>query len=93
MVGSDLLNWIFAFLCGRKQRVMIGSVSSSYCDVISGVPQGSVLGPLLFLLYVNDIVSCAEGDVKLRLFADDVKLYVCYVTNTTLGMSPYCEVL
>ncbi len=69
---------------------MIGSVSSSYCDVISGVPQGSVLGPLLFLLYVNDIVSCAEGDVKLRLFADDVKLYVCYDKHGVRDVSILC---
>ncbi len=87
---GNLLKWIAAFLNGRKQRVVIGDSFSPYYDVISGVPQGIVLGPLLFLLYVNDIVQCADGDVKMRLFADDVKLYVSFYKDDVREISMLC---
>ncbi len=78
-IGGFLLKWIRAFLAGRKQRVVVNDAFSDYCNVISGVPQGSVLGPLLFLLYINDIHDCVlDPGIKLKLFADDVKLYVIY---------------
>nr|VZI20748.1 unnamed protein product [Spirometra erinaceieuropaei] len=66
-------NWIRAFLVGRKQRVCIGDDMSEWVNVTSGVPQGSVLGPLLFILYVND--SLQELDCGKIMFADDVKLW------------------
>ncbi len=88
-----LLKWICAFLSNRKQRVVINDVCSEVCDVISGVPQGSVLCPLLFLLYVNDIVDCASDGVKIKLFADDVKLYVIYQKNENLEKSLLCNSL
>nr|VZI40559.1 unnamed protein product [Spirometra erinaceieuropaei] len=72
-IRGDLLNWIGAFLVGRKQRVCIGDDMSEWVSVTSGVPQGSVLGPLLFLLYVND--SLQELDCGKIMFADDVKLW------------------
>jgi len=50
-----VLNWIADFLSGRSQRVVCGGYSSESVSVISGVPQGSVMGPLLFLIYINDI--------------------------------------
>ena len=72
-IGGPLLEWIEAFLSGRLQRVVINGTSSDWAEVTSGVPQGSVLGPVLFLSYINDIVGVASSEV--RLFADDC---VCY---------------
>lgn len=70
--GNTLL-WIEDFLSGRMQSVVVNGTHSKWSPVISGVPQGSVLGPTLFLLYINDIAS--EVDSTLRLFADDSILY------------------
>nr|VZI37294.1 unnamed protein product [Spirometra erinaceieuropaei] len=72
-IRGDLLNWIRAFLVGRKQRVCIGDDMSEWVNVTSGVPQGSVLGPLLFILYVND--SLQELVCGKIMFSDDVKLW------------------
>ena len=72
-VHGHLLSWINSFLLGRKQRVVINGLESTWKAVFSGVPQGSVLGPILFLIYINDIVdnlSCTT-----YLFADDMKLF------------------
>ena len=68
------LQWLRFFLTQKKQRVVINGVSSDWADVISGVPQGSVLGPLLFVLYINDLESVVKRSV-VKLFADDVLLY------------------
>ena len=62
-----------AFLCDRQQHVMVNGVESDWVSVLSGVPQGTVLGPLLFSWYITDITE--DIDLELRLFADDC---VCY---------------
>ena len=62
-----------AFLNGRTQRVVLNGCKSGWAPVISGVPQGTVLGPLLFLIYINDIVTNVNSEI--RLFADDCILY------------------
>ena len=62
----------FSWLTGRRQRVFINGVSSSWGNVISGVPQGSVLGPLVFLIYINDIVTDLFS--KLCTFPDCTKI-------------------
>lgn len=72
-INGSLLNWIENFLNGRKQRVVVNGVMSRWIEVLSGVPQGSVLGPLLFLIFVSDIPSLIENSIS--LFADDTKLY------------------
>ena len=67
------MKWIDSFLCVRQQRVVVNGVKSDWASVLSGVPQGTVLGPLLFSLYINDISSDIESEI--RRFADDC---VCY---------------
>ena len=72
-IRGPMLNWTESFLIGRTQKVSVNGVHSSPINVTSGVPQGSVLGPTLFLLYINDINNNVNSTV--RLFADDSLLY------------------
>ena len=72
-VRGNTLNWIRSFLSGRTQKVLCEGQTSEAADVISGVPQGTVLGPLLFLIYLNDIADTVTSTP--RLFADDCLLY------------------
>ncbi|MFZ2538339.1 MAG: reverse transcriptase family protein [Oscillospiraceae bacterium] len=74
-INGNLLFWIKAFLFSRTQSVRVGSHLSSICSVSSGVPQGSVLGPILFLLFINDVADNFHNNVSSKLFADDIKLY------------------
>ena len=71
-VGGNLLNWICSFLTDRKQVVVVNGSKSAEEDVTSGIPQGSVLGPLLFLIYINDLPE--EVSTNAKHFADDSKL-------------------
>jgi len=75
-IKGKLLNWIVSFLSCRTQQVKVGGQLSSTVNVISGVPQGSVLGPLLFLVYINDLVDVFDSKLEVKLFADDVKIYI-----------------
>ena len=70
----NTLSWIKAFLTGRSQTVVLEGESSSEIPVKSGVPQGSVLDPLLFLLYINDLPENIHSQV--RFFADDTAIYI-----------------
>jgi len=74
-INGQLLTWIKSFLTGRTQYVIIAGSYSHTCCVISGVPQGSVLGPVLFIVFVNDICKVVCDGVTVKLFADDTKLY------------------
>ena len=67
------MDWLRCFLTTRRQRVVLNGSFSSWLPVISGVPQGSILGPLLFSVYLNDIANFVR--CKIKLFADDVTLY------------------
>ena len=72
-ISGNLLNLLSSFLHNRKQRVILNGQISEWEYVKAGVPQGSILGPLLFLLYVNDLPNNLKSNVK--LFADDVSLF------------------
>ena len=77
-IDGEVLRWIENWLCNRRQRVVINGKSSNWTNVTSGVPQGSVLGPILFLVYINDIdegLTCI-----ISKFADDTK-----IANTVLS--------
>jgi hypothetical protein len=74
-VRGPVNQWIRNFLGGRTQIVTLDGTTSRPADVQSGVPQGTVLGPLLFLAYINDLPECITSGTHARLFADDCVLY------------------
>ena len=72
-ISGPTLYWVKSFLSNRTQHVSINGSHSALANVTSGVPQGSVLGPVLFLLYINDITNQIQSNI--RLFADDSIVY------------------
>ena len=74
-IKLNLIYWITAFLHNRKHCVRVNGRLSQWKAVLSGIPQGSILGPLLFILYINDLPDICEGDAGIYLFADDAKLF------------------
>ena len=72
-MGNSIINWIEQWLTDRRQRVVVDGEVSSWKSVLSGVPQGSVLGPILFLVYINDLEEGVTGNIL--KFADDTQLF------------------
>ena len=72
-ISGDIINILQNFLRNRKQRVVLNGQCSSWADINAGVPQGSILGPLLFLIYINDLSDGLKSECK--LFADDTSLF------------------
>ena len=72
-MGNSIINWIEQWLTDRRQSVVVDGEVSSWKSVLCGVPQGSVLGPILVLVYINDLEEGVTG--KILKFADDTKLF------------------
>ena len=72
-ISGELHKLLENYLSGRSQRVVLNGQTSSWRPVFAGVPQGSILGPLLFLVYINDLPNGLKSNVK--LFADDTSLF------------------
>ena len=79
-ICGNLLRWFSSYVTNRKQRVVVEGAFSDWLPVTSGVPQGSLLGPILFLLYTNDIVDCLTPGTSIALYADDTK--ICRTINS-----------
>ena len=82
-ISGNLLFWLQAFLNNRTQCVKVGSSISTSCPVSSGVPQGSVAGAILFILFINDISDHFDQAITAQLFADDLKIYTEFSLHTS----------
>jgi intein/homing endonuclease len=74
VISGNLFNWFKNYLSGRSQRVVINGSNSDWLSINAGVPQWFILDPLLFIIFINDIVHGIDAQIK--LFADDTSLYL-----------------
>ena len=72
-IRNETINWIKTFLTERKQKVAVNGKESKWHNVTSGIPQGSVIGLLLFVLYINNLQELTKSDTF--VFADDIKIF------------------
>ena len=74
-IEGSLLKFLINYFKDRKQCVIINGASSAVRNVTSGVPQGSILGPLLFVIFINDMIGIIDPNTKIALYADDTKIW------------------
>ena len=77
MVSGKFLNWFKNCLSGRVQRVVVDGVASQWAPVASGIPHGSILGLMLFTIFIGDLPNASQGKVTTALYADDTKIFNC----------------
>ena len=85
-VDGMMLRFLKSYLQDRQQQVVIGGETSTKVPVNSGVPQGSILGPLLFVIFINDMFSCVSEGTHIALYADDTKIWreICWSEDHTI---------
>ena len=86
-IDGRLLKFLKSYLQNRKQRVVLDNYTSDTIDVLSGVPQGSIIGPLLFVLFINNIYKSLNNSTNVALYADDTKMWRLINSNKD------CEIL
>jgi ribonucleases P/MRP protein subunit RPP40 len=84
-IGGDLLLFLRNYLSHRKQCTKVGNCLSNFLDIKSGVIQGSCIGPLMFVIFINDITDCLSDQSTVKLYADDIKLYSCIETSADIN--------
>ena len=98
-LGDSIIGWVRSYLASRTQRVYANNTYSSYMTIQQGVPQGSVLGPLFYIMYANDLINVVKH-CKVALYADDTVLYtasknfdqsVCAMQNDINSISQWCK--
>ena len=82
----QLVDWIKDFLGHRQQQVVLNGVSSKQCEVISGVPQGTVLGPLLCTCFINDLPALVDSQIW--LYADDIRTFLNKLIQLSIAERP-----
>ena len=87
LISQEITKWIYGFLSGCRQRVRVNNSYSDYAEVNSGIPQGSILGPVLFIILINDLPDVVESTCK--IFADDTKIYNSHNNYKTLQNDLY----
>lgn len=98
-IRGNLLRWFMSYIFNRTQKVVVNGYESDVVTVTSGVPQGSILGPLLFILFINDIKQCFINS-RFLMYADDIKIYTpcktiedCLLLQDDLNrLHTYCTV-
>ena len=88
-VNNHLISWLRCYLSNRSQQVIVNGSSSPPAEVVSGVPQGSILGPILFIIYINGITKVnLSAWSKLTLFADDMSLSYARIVTSSSDITP-----
>ena len=88
-IEGKMIYILKSFLSNRMQRVAMNGKTSDWANIEAGVPQGSILGPILFLVYINDIIDIVESDI--RIFADDTFIFRIADQNSTKALNDDLE--